>query len=148
MFTEQDFSIAGIVSAYDLQDITFTHPLQLRKRYLKATGDFSIQQTAEGAILPIHRSEGASIEEKHDTGTNGDTYKVTVSFEVFHPTEDDYEILKMLRRPHHLMLSHMGDHLSVIRATEDGWHYQEEGEDVLKVRITIHNANGQQRILD
>lgn len=156
MYNEEDYGTAGQIMAYGLNDITFTHPLILNKRCISAT-DFSIAtdgtgQNAKpihGEVIPIHKYDGARISEQQDTGTEGHTCKVTVEFEVFHPTNGDYDTLRQLRRnPHHLILSHMGDRRSIIRATEDGWHYEEEGGDMLKVKLTIHNVSGQQRILE
>ena len=149
MYTEQSFTEAHIITAYCLDDINFTHPLILQRRYLNSSGDFSIVSEAEGMTLPIRKSEGATVNEKPETTTAGPIYTVTVKFQVIHPTEADYHTLQQLRRPHHLVLSHMGDHLSVIRATEDGWHYEEqEDNEAISVTLTIQNVNGQQRVLE
>ena len=148
MYTEENYSLAEIITAYELSDITFSHPLILQRRYLQSSGDFAISRDADGTILPIRKSEGATVKEKPETTTAGTIYTVTIEFEVAHPTEADYHTLQQLRRPHHLVLSHMGDHLSVVRATEDGWHYEETGEDTLRIQLEIQNPNGQQRVLD
>lgn len=143
-FSEEDYTLAGIVCAYPLTDIEFSTPLALPRRRINSVDDFRITSTGGSFFLPVTKSEGVKVKESQQDKENGRSYRVTLDFDLSHVDAEGYAVLQKLRTPHHLILTHLGDRLSVIRATESGWQFKEESG---KVTIEIHNPNGQQRIL-
>ncbi|MBQ8888538.1 MAG: hypothetical protein IJY59_03520 [Bacteroidaceae bacterium] len=93
--------------------------------------------------------KSCSPSEKRGVELPGDSYEVTVSWEIAKLNKDTYNVLQHLyEKPNHLILRTYDSKGYFIRCEEEGYDFSyEEKDGLLECTVTIHNKNGLQRIL-
>lgn len=143
--SENYYELIGSIEAYPDDAVTFGRPFNLEKK--SDPTDFSASEERKISI-EMKRKSG-SLKESAETGVAGDSYEVTVSWEIEQVTRDTYAQLETLKTTtNHLIVRTFGDNKMFVRAVEEGYEFQyEEGEGVISCTLTIRNLTGAQRVV-
>ncbi len=142
---ENYYELIGVIEAYPEDAVTFSLPFNLVKKsdkpYISLSGDrkISIQM----------KPKSGSLKESSETSVAGDSYEVTVSWEVERVTQETYLQLETLKNStNHLIVRTFCDGEMFVRAVSDGYEFQyEEGDGVISCTLTIRNVTGAQRLV-
>lgn len=143
--SENYYELIGVIEAYPDDAITFGRPFNLEKKSDKP--DFSVSGDRK---ISIHmKPKSGSLKESTETGVAGDSYEVTVSWEIERVTRETYLQLETLKNTtNHLIVRTFGDGEMFVRAVSDGYEFQyEEGDGVISCTLTIRNVTGAQRVV-
>lgn len=143
--SENYYELIGVIEAYPDDAITFGRPFNLEKKSDKP--DFSVSGDRK---ISIHmKPKSGSLKESAETGVAGDSYEVTVSWEIERVTRETYLQLETLKNTtNHLIVRTFGDGEMFVRAVSDGYEFQhEEGDGVISCTLTIRNVTGAQRVV-
>lgn len=143
--SENYYELIGVIEAYPDDAITFDRPFNLEKKSDKP--DFSVSGDRK---ISIHmKPKSGSLKESAETGVAGDSYEVTVSWEIERVTRETYLQLETLKNTtNHLIVRTFGDGEMFVRAVSDGYEFQyEEGDGVISCTLTIRNVTGAQRVV-
>ena len=143
--SENYYELIGVIEAYPDDAITFGRPFNLEKKSDKP--DFSVSGDRK---ISIHmKPKSGSLKESAETGVAGDSYEVTVSWEIERVIRETYLQLETLKNTtNHLIVRTFGDGEMFVRAVSDGYEFQyEEGDGVISCTLTIRNVTGAQRVV-
>lgn len=143
--SENYYELIGVIEAYPDDAITFGRPFNLEKKSDKP--DFSVSRDRK---ISIHmKPKSGSLKESAETGVAGDSYEVTVSWEIERVTRETYLQLETLKNTtNHLIVRTFGDGEMFVRAVSDGYEFQyEEGDGVISCTLTIRNVTGARRVV-
>lgn len=143
--SENYYELIGVIEAYPDDAITFGRPFNLEKKSDKP--DFSVSGDRK---ISIHmKPKSGSLKESAENGVAGDSYEVTVSWEIERVTRETYLQLETLKNTtNHLIVRTFGDGEMFVRAVSDGYEFQyEEGDGVISCTLTIRNVTGAQRVV-
>nr|DAE97802.1 MAG TPA: hypothetical protein [Caudoviricetes sp.] len=143
--SENYYELIGIIEAYPDDAVTFSRPFNIEKKSDKP--DFSVSDDRKISIQMKPKS--GSLKESAETSVAGDSYEVTVSWEVERVTQETYLQLETLKNStNHLIVRTFGDGEMFVRAVSDGYEFQyEEGDGVISCTLTIRNVTGAQRVV-
>lgn len=143
--SENYYELIGSIEAYPDDVVTFSRPFNIEKRSDKP--DFSVSDDRKISIQMKPKS--GSLKESAETSVAGDSYEVTVSWEVERVTQETYLQLETLKNStNHLIVRTFGDGEMFVRAVSDGYEFQyEEGDGVISCTLTIRNVTGAQRVV-
>ena len=143
--SENYYELIGVIEAYPDDAVTFSRPFNLEKKSDKP--DFSVSRDRKISIQMKPKS--GSLKESAETGVAGDSYEVTVSWEIERVTREIYLQLETLKNTtNHLIVRTFGDGEMFVRAVSDGYEFQyEEGDGVISCTLTIRNVTGAQRVV-
>lgn len=143
--SENYYELIGVIEAYPDDAITFGRPFNLEKKSDKP--DFSV--SGDRKISIQMKPKSGSLKESAETGVAGDSYEVTVSWEIERVTRETYLQLETLKNTtNHLIVRTFGDGEMFVRAVSDGYGFQyEEGDGVISCTLTIRNVTGAQRVV-
>ena len=141
--SENYYELIGSIEAYPDDAVTFSRPFNIEKKSDKP--DFSVSGDRQISIQMKPKS--GSLKESAETSVAGDSYEVTVSWEVERVTQETYLQLETLKNStNHLIVRTFGDGEMFVRAVSDGYEFQyEEGDGVISCTLTIRN--GAQRVV-
>lgn len=143
--SENYYELIGVIEAYPDDAIKFGRSFNLEKKSDKP--DFSVSGDRK---ISIHmKPKSGSLKESAETGVAGDSYEVTVSWEIERVTRETYLQLETLKNTtNHLIVRTFGDGEMFVRAVSDGYEFQyEEGDGVISCTLTIRNVTGAQRVV-
>lgn len=143
--SENYYELIGVIEAYPDDAITFGRPFNLEKKSDKP--DFSVSGDRK---ISIHmKPKSGSLKESAETGVAGDSYEVTVSWEIERVIRETYLQLEALKNTtNHLIVRTFGGGEMFVRAVSDGYEFQyEEGDGVISCTLTIRNVTGAQRVV-
>lgn len=143
--SENYYELIGSIEAYPDDAVTFSRPFSIEKKSDKP--DFSVSGDRQISIQMKPKS--GSLKESAETSVAGDSYEVTVSWEVERVTQETYLQLETLKNStNHLIVRTFGDGEMFVRAVSDGYEFQyEEGDGVISCTLTIRNVTGAQRVV-
>ena len=143
--SENYYELIGVIEAYPDDAITFGRPFNLEKKSDKP--DFFV--SGDRKISIQMKPKSGSLKESAETGVAGDSYEVTVSWEIERVTRETYLQLETLKKTtNHLIVRTFGDGEMFVRAVSDGYEFQyEEGDGVISCTLTIRNVTGAQRVV-
>lgn len=143
--SENYYELIGGIEAYPDDAVTFSRPFNIEKKSDKP--DFSV--SGDRKISIQMKPKSGSLKESAETSVAGDSYEVTVSWEVERVTQETYLQLETLKNStNHLIVRTFGDGEMFVRAVSDGYEFQyEEGDGVISCTLTIRNVTGAQRVV-
>lgn len=143
--SENYYELIGSIEAYPDDAVTFSRPFNIEKKSDKP--DFSV--SGDRKISIQMKPKSGSLKESAETSVAGDSYEVTVSWEVERVTQETYFQLETLKNStNHLIVRTFGDGEMFVRAVSDGYEFQyEEGDGVISCTLTIRNVTGSQRLV-
>lgn len=143
--SENYYELIGSIEAYPDDAVTFSRPFNIEKKSDKP--DFSV--SGDRKISIQMKPKSGSLKESAETSVAGDSYEVTVSWEVEMVTQETYLQLETLKnRTNHLIVRTFGDGEMFVRAVSDGYEFQyEEDDGVISCTLTIRNVTGAQRVV-
>lgn len=142
---ENYYELIGSIEACPDDAIIFNRPFNLEKKSDKP--NFSISDDRKISIEMKPKS--GSLQESAETSVAGDSYEVTVSWEIERVTQATYLQLETLKNiTNHLIVRTFGEGEMFVRAVSDGYEFQyEEGDGVISCTLTIRNVTGAQRMV-
>lgn len=143
--SENYYELIGSIEAYPDDAVTFSRPFNIEKKSDKP--DFSV--SGDRKISIQMKPKSGSLKESAETSVAGDSYEVTVSWEVERVTQETYLQLETLKNStNHLIVRTFGDGEMFVRAVSDGYEFQyEESDGVISCTLTIRNVTGAQRVV-
>lgn len=143
--SENYYELIGSIEAYPDDAVTFSRPFNIEKKSDKP--DFSV--SGDRKISIQMKPKSGSLKESAEASVAGDSYEVTVSWEVERVTQETYLQLETLKNStNHLIVRTFGDGEMFVRAVSDGYEFQyEEGDGVISCTLTIRNVTGAQRVV-
>lgn len=143
--SENYYELIGSIEAYPDDAVTFSRPFNIEKKSDKP--DFSV--SGDRKISIQMKPKSGSLKESAETSVAGDSYEVTVSWEVERVTQETYLQLETLKNStNHLIVRTFGDGEMFVRAVSGGYEFQyEEGDGVISCTLTIRNVTGAQRVV-
>ncbi len=142
---EHYYDLIGQISVYAGNAVSFSQPFNEMRKHL-APADYTLTGLPL-MTLKIKRDTG-KLKETLSTSVNGESYEVTVTFEVEHVTAALYEKLDLLKKGfNHLILKSFPDNWMLVRSTEYAYRFEyKENDGNLQGEFTIQNLNGAQRV--
>lgn len=143
---ERYYELIGEIVAYPDTAISFTRPFSDPKKYISES-DFSTTESQK-TILPVKSGTG-KLKETPSVGVNGESYEVTVTFDIEKVTADVYDKLDVLKKGiNHLIIRTFPDNKMLVRSTEYAYYFQyKENDGNLQCEFSIQNLCGAQRVL-
>lgn len=143
--SENYYELIGSIEAYPDDAVTFSRPFNLEKKSDKP--DFTV--SGDRKISIEMKPKSGSLKESAETSVAGDSYEVTVSWEVERVTRETYAQLDSLKNStNHLIVRTFCDGEMFVRAVSDGYEFQyEEGDGLISCTLTIRNVTGAQRVV-
>ena len=140
------FDVITSIEAYDFSGVSTTRTMTVHAKSVSEEG-LGLESLARTDV-PM-RPKSCSYSEKQSVEIPGDSYEVTVSWEVRRIDNGTYDVLENLKEyPKHLILRTYGGSGYFIRCEEEGYAFSYiEKDGVMECEATFHNRNGIQRIL-
>ena len=140
------FDVITSIEAYDFSGVSTTRTMNV---HTKDVSENELGLTSLAKTDVPMKPKSCSYSEKSSLEIPGDSYQVTVSWEVRQVDKSTYSFLESLREyPKHLILSTYGGGRYFIRCEEEGYVFSYiEKDGVIECEATFHNKNGIQRIL-
>lgn len=142
---ENYYELIGSIEAYPDEAVTFSRPFNMEKK--SDVPDFDV--SGDRKISIQMKPKSGAVKESSQTGTAGDSYEVTVSWEIERVSRDTYIQLETLKNTiNHLIVNTFGDGKMFIRAVPDAYDFRyEESEGTISCTLTIYNLTGVQRMV-
>lgn len=122
-------------------------------------GDMNVhtKRVSESALnLPVSekkdvpmKPKSCSVSDNPSLSIPGDSYEVTINWQVQNCDENAYNVLEFLHENYnHLIIRTYGEGKSFVRCEENGYEFNySEKDGVIDCELVIHNKNGVQRII-
>ena len=140
------FDVITAIEAYDFSGVSFTRTMNI---HIKHVNESELQLDVSTKQSVPMKAKSCSPSEKESMEMSGDSYEVTVSWQVKQVDNHTYTTLESLKEyPKHLILRTYNGGGYFIRCEEHGYKFtysEKDGE--LDCELSIHNKNGIQRIL-
>lgn len=140
------FDIITAIEAYDFSGVSSTRTMSVHTKHV-SEGELGLDGSSKISV-PM-KAKSCSPVEKESFGIPGDSYEVTVSWQVKQVDNGAYTVLETLKEyPKHLILRTYDGGGYFIRCEEHGYRFsymEKDGE--LDCELSVHNRNGIQRIL-
>ena len=140
------FDVITSIEAYDFGGVSEMRTMNVHtKNVSESELGFTSSMKNDVPMKP----KSCSYSEKYSKEIPGDSYEVTVSWEVRQADKGTYDILENLKKhPKHLILRVYGAKGYFIRCEEEGYGFSYvEKDGLIECEATFHNKNGIQRIL-
>ena len=140
------FDVITAIEAYPFSGVSSTRTMQVHTKHVSES-DLGVSDS-EKKDVPM-KPKSCSYSEKSSVEIPGDSYEVTVSWNIKFVDSSTYTVLESLKEyPNHLILRTYDNGGYFIRCEENGYEFsytEKEGE--LECEATFHNKSGIQRIL-
>ena len=140
------FDVNTSIEAYDFSGVSTTRTMNV---HTKNVSESELGLASLNKMDVPMKPKSCSYSEKSSVEIPGDSYEVTVSWEVRQADKSTYAVLESLKEyPKHLILRAYNGGGYFIRCEENGYKFtytEKDGE--LDCELSIHNKNGIQRIL-
>lgn len=143
---ERYYELIGEIVAYPDAAISFSRPFNEMKKYVSES-DFSTTESQK-IVLNIKPSSG-KLKETPSVSVSGESYDVTVTFDIEKVTADVYDHLDALKKGiNHLIIRTFPDNRMLVRSTEYAYSFEyKENDGNLQCEFSIQNICGAQRVL-
>lgn len=140
------FELITSIEAYPFSAVTFSRPLNDDRKYIFPS-DFILDKSRIVQI-PI-KKKSAELSEKKAFASPGNSYEVTLTWQIRDVSTDTYLILNTLsKETNHLVLHNYGLTSYLVRGDEYGYRFSfSEKDGELDCELVITNIAGAQRIL-
>lgn len=140
------FDVIAAIEAYDFSGVSSTRTMNVHTKHVSES-ELGLD-TSTKLSVPM-KVKSCSPSEKESLEIPGDSYEVTVSWQVKYVDNSTYTVLESMKvYPKHLILRTYSGKGYFIRCEEHGYKFtysEKDGE--LDCELFIHNKNGIQRIL-
>lgn len=140
------FDVITAIEAYDFSGVSSTRTMNVHTKHVSES-DLGLD-TSTKLSVPM-KVKSCSPSEKESLEIPGDSYEVTVSWQVKYVDNSTYTVLESMKEyPKHLILRTYDGKGYFVRCEECGYGFSySEKEGELDCELSIHNKNGIQRIL-
>ena len=140
------FDVITAIEAYDFSGVSSTRTMNVHTKHVSES-ELGLD-TSTKLSVPM-KVKSCSPSEKETLEIPGDSYEVTVSWQVKYVDNSTYTVLESMKEyPKHLILRTYNGKGYFIRCEELGYGFSySEKEGELDCELSIHNKNGIQRIL-
>ena len=140
------FDVITSIEAYDFNGESMMRTMNV---HAKNVSESELGLVSLNKMDVPMKPKSCSYSEKSSVEIPGDSYEVTVSWEVRQADKSTYAVLESLKEyPKHLILRTYGSGRYFIRCEEEGYEFSYvEKEGLIECEATFHNKNGIQRIL-
>ena len=140
------FDVITSIEAYDFSGVSMMRTMNV---HTKNVSESELGLASSTKMDVPMKSKSCSYSEKSSVEIPGDSYEVTVTWEVRQADKSVYTILESLKKyPKHLILRTYGGGGYFIRCEEEGYEFSYiEKDGLIECEATFHNKNGIQRIL-
>lgn len=140
------FDVITAIEAYDFSGVSSTRTMNVHTKHVSES-DLGLDVSTKLSV-PM-KSKSCSPSEKESLEIPGESYEVTVSWQIKQVDNSTYTVLESLKEyPKHLIIRTYNGKGYFIRCEEHGYRFsytEKDGE--LDCKLSIHNKNGIQRIL-
>ena len=143
---ETIFDLVTSIEAYPFSGVSSIGTMSVHKKSVSES-DLGLEGL-EMIRVPM-KSKSCSPSEDNSVEIPGDSYEVTVSWQILHVDKGVYQVLERLKeQPNHLIFRTYGNKGYFVRCEEEGYlfSYHESG-GMIECELKVHNKNGIQRIL-
>ena len=140
------FDVITSIEAYDFNGESMMRTMNV---HAKNVSESELGLVFLNKMYVPMKPKSCSYSEKSSVEIPGDSYEVTVSWEVRQADKSTYAILESLKEfPKHLILRAYGGGGYFIRCEEEGYGFSYvEKDGLIECEVTFHNKIGIQRIL-
>lgn len=150
---ENFFGLVAEILACPPESITFTGNMFQEEKHIDDTY-YNVSNKNLTFSVPM-KAKSAECSESSNVDLPGDSYTVTVSWEVSNPSKNDFILLRKLKDVHnHLIIKMFGDNDSrneyaryFLYSPEYGYNFEyNEDKGTVKCKLSVTNINGLQRV--
>lgn len=140
------FDLITAIEAYDFSGVSSTRTMSVHTKHASES-DLNIDTSTKDSV-PM-KPKSCKLSEKENLEIPGESYEVTVSWQIQKVGNDTYKVLEELKEyPKHLILRTYDKGGYFIRCEEHGYNFSYvEKDGVIECELTFHNKNGVQRML-
>lgn len=140
------FDVITAIEAYDFSGVSSTRTMNVHTKHVSESELGLVASTKLSVPMKV---KSCSPSEKESLEIPGDSYEVTVSWQVKYVDNSTYTVLESMKEyPKHLILKTYNGKGYFIRCEEHGYGFSySEKDGELDCELSIHNKNGIQRIL-
>lgn len=140
------FDVITAIEAYPFGGVSLTRNMNVHVKHVSES-ELGLS-ASDKKDIPMKSKSGA-INEKSSIDIPGDSFEVTVSWEIRQADKSTYTVLESLKEyPKHLILRTYGGGGYFIRCEEHGYEFSyTEKDGSIECEATFHNKNGVQRLL-
>lgn len=140
------FEYITSIEAYPFSGTSTTRTMAVHCKHV-TEAETGVSET-DRLSVPMKPKSG-EMSEKTSVDLPGESYEVTVSWQILFVDNDTYQVLEQLHEyPKHLILRTYDNKGYFIRCEEEGYEFSyTEKDGLLECELTVHNKNGAQRLL-
>lgn len=140
------FDVITAIEAYPFNGVSMTRTMNVHAKHVSEE-ELGLDDSGKTSV-PM-KPKSCNLSEKESLEISGESYEVTVSWNIQKVNGDTYTVLESLKEfPKHLIIRTYGGGGYFIRCEEHGYNFsytEKDGE--LECEMTFHNKNGIQRLL-
>lgn len=143
---ESLFDVITSIEAYPFSGVSTTDTMSI---HTKRVNEQDLQLDKPYMFLVPMKAKTCKPAEKENLDSPGESYEVTVSWQIQRIYNDIYFALEALKEyPKHLILRTYGGGGYFIRCEENGYRFSYmEKDGIIECELSIHNKNGIQRLV-
>lgn len=140
------FDVITSIEAYPFDGVSSTRTMTEHNKFVNED-ELALDKSSMQSV-PM-KPKSCSPDEKPGLEISGDSYEVTVSWNILFMDNDTYRVLKYLHdNPNHLILRTYSGKGYFIRCEEEAYSFSYmEKKGLMECELKIHNKSGIQRIL-
>lgn len=143
---ETIFDIVTSIEAYPFSGVSSIGTMSVHS---KNVTESELGLEGSGMIPVPMKPKSCSLSEDSSVEMSGDSYEVTVNWQIRQVDKGVYQTLEKLKEhPNHLIFRTYGNNGYFVRCEEEGYLFSyHESEGMIECKLKMHNRNGFQRIL-
>lgn len=150
---ENFFGLVAEILACPPESVTLTENMFQEEKHIDASY-YQVSNESLTFSVPM-KMKSAECSESSKVDLPGNTYTVTVSWEVSNPSKNDFILLRKLKETYnHLIIKMFGDNESkseyaryFVYSPEYGYNFEyNEDKGTVKCKLSVTNINGLQRV--
>ena len=140
------FDVITSIEAYPFHGVSMLHTMN---EHAKCVSKDTLGITWSEKIEIPMKPKSAKVSEKENMGVYGESYEVSLSWQIQHRSNDVYEVLKQVKENcNHLIINDYSEFSSFVRCEEHGYNFSYiEKDGLIECELIINNRNGVQLIL-
>ena len=143
---ETIFDTVTSIEAYPFSGVSSTRTMNV---HIKCVSEDDLDVGTSDMISVPMKPKTCNVSEKESLDIPGESYEVTVSWQIQNVGNDTYKVLEELKEyPKHLILRTYSGKGYFVRSEEHSYNFSYiEKEGLIDCEISVHNRSGLQRIL-
>lgn len=140
------FDVVTSIEAYAFSGVSSTRTMSIHAKHVKES---ELSVDSFGKLDVPMKQKSCTPSEKESLEVAGESYEVTVSWQIEKVDNDTYTVLEELKEyPKHLILRTYNGGGYFIVCEEHGYRFSyTEKDGMIECELTIHNKNGMQRLI-